>query len=380
MPGRNATGMIRKNETIMSAPNGKVELPTRTCVIAVGGYSGSGKTTLIEKALEELRGEGLYVGVLKHTSHHSLDIDKEGKDTDRFFKAGAERVLACDSHQGFARFPMAGADLNGALDLFPSGLDLILIEGFRGCSIPGIWIEKDRGDTGSVPERPPCRKVLFRNDRGYLEEFIGYIRSKLARFHGARPLRAGILVGGRSRRMGRPKALLEMKGGTLIEKTFGTLSSVVGETALLGAGDVPDLMKMTPRLPDVPGVAGPMAGMLAAFRWDPKSAWIVSAVDLPLMEERAWDWLLRQRRPGVWAVLPRLGNTLPAETTAGCYEPMIYDYVEALASRGSMKLQEVARHPKVLTPLVPDAIAHAWQNVNTIEEWKRTLSLRKDIF
>jgi molybdopterin-guanine dinucleotide biosynthesis protein MobB len=349
------------------------------CVIAVGGYSGSGKTTLIERALETLRSEGLYVGVLKHTGHHSLDLDRQGKDTDRFFKAGAETVLACDSYQGFARFPLTGSDLYAVLGRFPSGLDLILIEGFRECPIPGIWIEKDRCEMGSTSKRPSFKKILFRDEPGYFEKFLEYIHLRLSRFHEARPLMAGILIGGRSRRMGRPKALMKMKGGTLIEKSFGTLSSVAGESALLGTGAVPDSMKMVLCLPDVPGIAGPMAGMLAAFRWEPKSAWIISAVDLPLMEKEAWDWLVGQRRPGVWAVLPRLGNTYPAETTAGCYEPMIYDYVETLASRGSMKLQEIARHPKVLTPRIPDVIAHAWQNVNTIEEWKRALSSRKDI-
>jgi molybdenum cofactor guanylyltransferase len=360
-------------------PEGNQELLTRTCVVAIGGYSGSGKTTLIEKAVKELRSEGLYVGVLKHTAHHNLDLDREGKDTDRFFKAGAEAVLACDSYQGFARFPMTGGDLNDVLGRFPSGLDLILIEGFREHSIPGIWIEKDRCDMGSGSTYPSRRKVLFRNESGYLDEFLGYVRLRLERFHEARPLRAGILIGGRSRRMGRPKALMKTKDRTLIEESFATLSSVAGETALLGEGAVPGSMKTVLRLPDAPGAAGPMAGMLAAFRWDPKSAWIVSAVDLPLMKKEAWEWLVGQRRPGVWAVLPRLGNTCPAETTAGCYEPMIYDYVESLASRGSMKLQEVARHPKVLTPRIPDAIAHAWQNVNTIEEWKRALSSRKEI-
>ncbi len=351
----------------------------RTCVVAVGGYSGSGKTTLIERALKELRREGLYVGVLKHTAHHRLDLDREGKDTDRFFKAGAETVLGCDSSQGFSRFPLAGGDLYDALGRFPSGLDLILIEGFRERSVPGIWIEKEWDDTGSAPERSSSRKVLFRNEPGYFDEFLGYIRSCLSSFHAARPLRAGILIGGRSRRMGTPKALMKMKGGTLIEKSFGTLSEVAAESVLLGSGEVPDSMKAVQRLPDVPGVPGPMGGMLSAFRWDPKSAWIVSAVDLPLMKKEAWDWLIGQRRPGVWAVLPRICNTCPAETTAGCYEPMIHDYVETLAARGNLKLQEIARHPKVLTPLVPDALAHSWQNVNTVEEWKRALSSPKNM-
>src|SRR5512135_2956371 len=110
------------------------------CVISIGGYSGSGKTTLIENVVRELKKEGLYVGLLKHTSHHRLSPDGEGKDSERFYRAGADFVFAHDSHQGFARFPQKDAGPSGALARFPRGLDIVLIEGHKGSEIPGIWI------------------------------------------------------------------------------------------------------------------------------------------------------------------------------------------------------------------------------------------------
>jgi molybdopterin-guanine dinucleotide biosynthesis protein A len=343
---------------------------TPACIIAVGGYSGSGKTTLIERALTELRKDGLYVGVLKQTSHHRLDLDREGKDTDRFFRAGAEIVLACDPHQGFARYPQKNADLRHALSRLPSGLDLILVEGFRDSSLPGVWIEKGKRGKKDSARMVPSRTVLYRGEAGYLEQFLAYIHATLQMSHSGRPVRAGLLIGGKSRRMGRPKALLRIKDETLMEKCVGTLLAVAEGAVLLGSGEVPASLETVPRIPDAPGVTGPMAGMLGAFRWDPNSAWIVSAVDMPLMDRDAWRWLLDQRRPEAWAVLPRLGGRRHVETTGGCYEPMIFDHVELLAARGKIRLQEIARHPKVLTPLVPDAIAHAWKNVNTPEEWE----------
>jgi molybdopterin-guanine dinucleotide biosynthesis protein MobB len=342
---------------------------TPACVVAVGGYSGAGKTTLIERSLAGLKGEGLYVGVLKQTSHHRLDLDREGKDTDRFFRAGAETVLACDAHQGFARYPRKDGDLLEVLSRFPAGLDLILVEGFRDVRLPGVWIEKGKRRKEPSAETPPDRLVLYRRDPGYLDDFLGYVRAGLAAVHSARHLRAGLLIGGKSRRMGRPKALLRLNGETLMERSVDALLAVAGAVALLGPGEVPASLETVMRIPDVPDVSGPMAGMLGAFRWDPRSAWIISAVDMPLMERDAWRWLLGQRRPGAWAVLPRLPGRKNVETTGGCYEPMIFDYVETLAVRGTVKLQEIARHPKVLTPRVPEAIAQAWKNVNTPEEW-----------
>src|SRR3990172_6415598 len=117
---------------------------TPACVIQIGGYSGSGKTALIRRALRELKGEGLYVGVLKH-AHHRLELDREGKDTDMFYREGADFVFAHDAQQGFARYPFAGAGLRDALERIPRGLDLVLVEGHKHSDMPGIWLEKKMG-------------------------------------------------------------------------------------------------------------------------------------------------------------------------------------------------------------------------------------------
>ncbi len=49
------------------------------------------------------------------------------------------------------------------------------------------------------------------------------------------PLVGGILIGGASRRMGRPKALLEWEGVTFLERIAAALQAVVPEIVLLGA-------------------------------------------------------------------------------------------------------------------------------------------------
>ncbi len=54
--------------------------------------SNVGKTTLIEGLIKELRFRGHSVATIKHDAH-DFEIDKEGKDTWRHRKAGAEAVL-----------------------------------------------------------------------------------------------------------------------------------------------------------------------------------------------------------------------------------------------------------------------------------------------
>ena len=313
--------------------------------------------------------------MVKHTAHHKLSPDTEGKDTDRFYQAGADFVFACDDEQAFSRYPRQMAGLDHVLGRLPSGLDLVLIEGFK--AYPGIrrvWLAAGKAAWAQTTERQRPSLVLYRDDPAHARKLMDYIYRELGKFHSGRPLRAGLLMGGKSVRMGRSKALLRIGRESLIERSFSILSGVTLQTALLGSGEVPASLASACRLPDAPGVEGPLAGMLSAFRWDHQSAWVISAVDMPLMNEQAWKWLLKQRRPGAWAVLPRLADKSAAETTGACYEPMIFEYLEELAREGIFKLQAIARHPKVITPIIPPALAASWKNANTLAEWKELLS------
>lgn len=339
------------------------------CVIGITGYSGTGKTTLIEKILPELKRQGLSTGIIKHI-HHNLAIDAKGKDTDRFFRAGADFVFAHDAQQSFIRLRHQEGELLEAAGKFPSELDLIIVEGHKGLDITGIWLEKEPLGKKGEKRGDGKRKVVFRNDPAYIDKVLSLILGAVESFHAKRSIHAGLLIGGKSLRMGRPKALLKRGGITLAERSFKILSEVSEKAVLLGSGRLPECLKAAERLPDIQGPRGPLAGMLSAFRWSPQSAWLISSVDMPLMNKDAWEWLLSQRRPGIWAVLPEIRGSKGVETTGALYEPMIFEYVEALARNGTMKLQEIKRHPKVITPAVPLTLAEAWKNVNTVEEWK----------
>ncbi|MBI5846941.1 MAG: molybdopterin-guanine dinucleotide biosynthesis protein B [Nitrospirae bacterium] len=342
------------------------------CTIGIAGYSGSGKTTLIRKILPELKGQGLAVGVLKHI-HHKLNIDIRGKDTDIFYRAGADFVSAHDDHQGFARYRSGAMSLAERIRRFPSSLDLIIVEGHKDIDIPGIWLEtkSSAGETGRL-----CygsRSILFRDDPKYHLKALLHIRQVLERFHLRRPVMAGLLVGGKSMRMGTPKSLLKIKGRTMAARSFDMLSAVSEKTILLGSGKIPASLKTADRLADLPEVSGPLAGMLSAFRWAPQNTWLISSVDMPLMQKEAWKWLLSQRKPGVWAVMPKIKGRKGLETTGAIYEPMIFGYVESLAAEGITSLQEIAKHGKVISPAIPESLACAWSNVNTPGEWEKIL-------
>ena len=70
----------------------RIDTIGRLPVFGVCGWSGSGKTTLIEAVLPKLLARNLKVAVVKHDVH-AIDVDRPGKDSDRFFQAGADVYL-----------------------------------------------------------------------------------------------------------------------------------------------------------------------------------------------------------------------------------------------------------------------------------------------
>lgn len=96
-------------------------------------------------------------------------------------------------------------------------------------------------------------------------------------------LTAGILIGGLSRRMGRPKALLEIAGQTLLQRTVDLAGQIADRVVLLGAPpfDLPPTLHPFTILPDSPPNIGPIAGLaslLAAADRDPA---LLLACDMP---------------------------------------------------------------------------------------------------
>jgi molybdopterin-guanine dinucleotide biosynthesis protein A len=199
------------------------------------------------------------------------------------------------------------------------------------------------------------------------------------------PLVGGILIGGGSRRMGRPKALLEWDGATFVERIAAALRAVVPEIVLLGAASgLPASLGPLPRIADLPGPPGqqgphgPIRGLLAAFEFRPGAAWLILSCDQPLLTAATLEWLIAERRPGRIAVLARR-TPERIEPFPGIYEPGCRSALAALAEperRGS--LQPLAALPGVQVVAVPDRFAAELQGVNTpaeLAELRRTAAL-----
>lgn len=126
---------MRQQENKPNAVNRMNRIPT----IAFAAYSGTGKTTVIEKLVAYLKAQGLRVAVIKHDAHR-FEIDKEGKDSWRFTKAGADMTII-SSAEKTAIIEQRERSLWQNLEMVHD-VDLILVEGYKNENLPQIGISR----------------------------------------------------------------------------------------------------------------------------------------------------------------------------------------------------------------------------------------------
>ncbi len=176
-------------------------------------------------------------------------------------------------------------------------------------------------------------------------------------------LAGAVLVGGESRRFGRPKQLASWRGRSLVEHVVDALAAVVDEVVLVGEGELPAALAGLRRCADAPRLRGPLAGILGVLRAEPARAWLVAACDQPLLTPEALRWLIAKRHRGAIAVVARRGGDR-IEPLPGLFEP---DSIPALVelARSGASLQPLGLRSDVVAANVPAELAAAWTSVDS---------------
>jgi molybdopterin-guanine dinucleotide biosynthesis protein B len=333
-------------------------------VLALCGFSGAGKTTALVQLLPSLKAAGLEVGVLKHDAH-GVQVDQPGKDSDRLFRAGAQ-VLLRAPQEAFLRWHASPQrDLAWALQQLAWQVDLILVEGHKDTPLPKVWLEHP-----SQKERPASLSHVLAtlpwgSDR--LPVLQQIVQEQLAAQKP--PLWGGVLMGGQSQRMGQPKQTLLWQGESLLARVARRLEGHVQAVAYLGQGPLPDDAPPWAQLPDPPGPRGPLAGMVAAFRWQPQAQWLFLPTDAVALAPGFVPWLASLWRPGIWGLQVRSedGRLQPLFALLA---PQLGFCLEQLWEKeeGPRKL---ASCPKVQVVSLPQELAGSLACVNTPQEWAR---------
>ncbi len=114
-------------------------MPDKPYILGICGWSGCGKTVLVEAVVLRLRNMGLKTAVVKHDVH-GLNIDHPGKDSDRFFQAGADVFLQGPEEEVLRLHGTVGHGWGKILDALPQTYDVVLVEGHKSMPIPKIWL------------------------------------------------------------------------------------------------------------------------------------------------------------------------------------------------------------------------------------------------
>jgi molybdopterin-guanine dinucleotide biosynthesis protein B len=116
-------------------------------VICIVGKSKSEKTRLMEALVKELKSRGIRVGALKHHKHGDFEMDKEGKDTWKYAKAGADTVaISSPVKLAVIKNVKGEMGLGEMLDRYFADNDIVLADGFALSDKPRIILADSSED------------------------------------------------------------------------------------------------------------------------------------------------------------------------------------------------------------------------------------------
>ena len=181
-----------------------------------------------------------------------------------------------------------------------------------------------------------------------------------------------VLAGGRSSRMGRDKALLELDGETLLARGLRLLSEVCVEVAI--AGGSPGLARYGRLVPDEKAGEGPLSGIVAAlqasaFEWN-----IFCPVDVPFVRRTAWQQMLdRAAQNDADAVLARVCGQI--QPLCGVYRKHVAEPLRAQFEGGERKVTAAIQAAGVVAWVDFDQPGEEqwFHNLNTPGEYERIL-------
>jgi molybdopterin-guanine dinucleotide biosynthesis protein A len=183
------------------------------------------------------------------------------------------------------------------------------------------------------------------------------------------PLKALILVGGKSTRMGSDKAFLDYHGKPQYSFLADILRELDIETYIsCRAEQADEFIDNQKVITDTFLDLGPYGAILSAFRHDPNAAWLVLACDLPLLDADTLQFLIEKRNTHKLATSFR-----SPESKEGFPEPLIAIWEpRAYPTLLQFLAQSISCPRKVLInsdiELLTPSVATALMNVNTPEE------------
>ncbi len=183
------------------------------------------------------------------------------------------------------------------------------------------------------------------------------------------PLYGLVLAGGRSTRMGRDKAALQINGRAQLARAFDLLAPLAARCFVSVREDQRNdpLRAAYPQVVDLaelPG--GPASGIIAAQRAHPGAAWLVVACDLPLLDAGTLQHLIAHRDPAKAATAYRSSHDGLPEPLCAIWEPSTAGPLAAAVAAGRLCPRKFLLQSDTL--LLDQPRPESLENVNTPAE------------
>ncbi len=182
------------------------------------------------------------------------------------------------------------------------------------------------------------------------------------------PVKALVLAGGASMRMGTDKSQLVYFDEPHEQHLAKMLASLGLETYLSKKDTTEKELYGFPVLADRLVGLGPFGAICSAFLFDPNAAWLVIACDMPFMDEQTLENLLSNRSSGHFATAIKSAKKKFPEPLVTIYEPKAYPRLLAMLSQGVTCARKFLINSHVSLIELEDDLALS--NINTKEEYE----------
>ena len=183
------------------------------------------------------------------------------------------------------------------------------------------------------------------------------------------PLYGLVLAGGKSVRMGRNKGVIAWHGKPQRYYMADMLKSMCADVFISCKPEQQDeIAKEYKTLPDTYTGAGPLSGILSAFKANPNVAWLVTACDLPLLDHTTLQYLIANRDTGSIATTFESPFDQLPEPLITIWEPAAYELLLAWMAEGRNCPRKVLIRNEGKVTILKAPNADALMNANTPED------------
>lgn len=166
-------------------------------------------------------------------------------------------------------------------------------------------------------------------------------------------VKALILTGGKSQRMGMDKAFIDYHGQPQYRHLYDMLMNMQIPVCLSCSSEQEQkFVSGLNTLIDVFPSSGPITGLYSAFQLDPDADWLILACDMPLINSASISNLIKQH--GEYDITTYQSELKPfPEVVFTIYTPKVLPILETAVAEKQFSLQALLRQSKVekVTPI-----------------------------